>query len=151
MSAVIINNPLRPHDEGTPAPVGDEPDSRSLGRLVGDLTEQVPDLIRAELRLAQAEVAEKGKRLGIGAGMLGAAGVVALFAVGTALAAAILALAEVVDGWLAALIVTAGLLVVAGFLAVVGQAQVKRGAPPVPKRAIEGLSDDVAVLKEVRP
>ena len=51
------------------------PDPRAL---VNQLTTQVPELIRSEIRLAQAEMAEKGKRAGIGIGMFSGAGLLAL-------------------------------------------------------------------------
>ena len=57
-------------------PSGSDP---TLGALVHDLTTQVPELIRSEIRLAQAEVAEKGKRAGIGIGMFSGAGLLAFF------------------------------------------------------------------------
>ena len=56
----------------------------TLGALVHDLSQQIPELIRSELRLAQAEVTEKGKRAGLGIGMFGAAGLLAFFGVGDA-------------------------------------------------------------------
>ena len=61
-----MSEPTRP----TPAPPsGADP---TLGALVNDLTTQVPELIRSEIRLAQAEVTEKGKRAGLGIGMFSA-------------------------------------------------------------------------------
>jgi uncharacterized membrane protein YqjE len=74
-------------------------DDPTLGALVHQLTQQVPDLIRSEMRLAQAEVAEKGKRAGVGIGMFSVAGLLAFFAIGTLIATAVLALALVVDAW----------------------------------------------------
>ena len=70
----------------------------TLGALVHELTTQVPELIRSEMRLAQAEVAEKGKRAGIGIGMFSAAGLLAFFGLATLLATVVLALALVDDG-----------------------------------------------------
>jgi hypothetical protein len=81
---------------------------------VHDLTQQVPQLIRSELRLAQAEMTEKGKRAGIGIGMFSAAGVLAFLGLGSLVATAILALAHVLPDWLSALIVGVVLFAVAG-------------------------------------
>ena len=68
-----------------PGPVPSRTEEPTLGALVHDLSQQIPDLIRSELRLAQAEVAEKGKRAGLGIGMFSAAGLLAFFGVaGTA-------------------------------------------------------------------
>jgi uncharacterized membrane protein YqjE len=121
---------------------------RSLGELVQQLSSQTSALVRQEIRLAQLELQEKGKRAGIGAGLFGGAGVVALFGVGTLIAAAVLALATAVDAWLAALIVAAVLLLVAGVLALGGRKQVDRAAPPVPEQAVESVQRDVEEVKE---
>jgi uncharacterized membrane protein YqjE len=117
---------------------------------VSRLGEQVSTLIRSELRLAQAELQEKGKRAGIGVGLFGGGGVVALLGAGALVACAILALALVVDAWLAALIVGVVLLAVAGILALVGRSQVQRAGPPLPTEAVEGLKQDIQTVKERR-
>ena len=74
--------------------------------MVKRLGDQTSELARQEVELAKAELAEKGRALGIGAGAFGAAGEVGLFAFGALTATVILALAEAMDAWLAALIVT---------------------------------------------
>jgi MFS family permease len=126
---------------------GQEP---TLGALVHDMTQQISTLVRDELRLAQAEMAEKGKRAGIGIGMFGAAGVMALFGGGALVATAILALALVLPAWLAALIVAVLLFAVAGVLALVGKGSVSKATPAKPERAIEGLKEDIATVKGER-
>lgn len=125
------------------------PDQRdaSLGTLVSDLSAQIPELIRSELRLAQAEVAEKGKRAGIGIGMFSVAGLLAFFGLATLITTAILAIAEGLAPWLSALIVTVLLFVIAGIAAVLGKKKVAEAGPPKPERAIEGLKQDVATVK----
>jgi uncharacterized membrane protein YqjE len=128
----------------TPTPSGSDP---ALGALVHDLTRQMPDLIRSELRLARAEVAEKGKRAGIGIGMFSAAGLLAFFGTATLTATAVLALALAVDGWLAALIVAVVLFAGAGAFALIGKNQVEEAAPPVPERALAGVKEDMATVK----
>jgi uncharacterized membrane protein YqjE len=127
----------------SPQPTGDEP----IGALVHRLTEQVPELIRSELQLAQAELKEKGKSAGIGAGAFGAAGLLALYGVACLLAAAIIALALAVEPWLAALIVGVVLLGAAGVAALVGKKSVEQATPPAPEQAIAGIKEDVATVK----
>jgi uncharacterized membrane protein YqjE len=122
----------------------------TLGAIVNQLTTQVPELIRSEIRLAQAEVAEKGKRVGLGVGMFSGAGLLAFFGFGTLLATIILALSLVMDGWLAALIVTIVLFAVAGVLALVGKKQVQQATPLQPQRAVEGVKEDIATVKGQR-
>jgi hypothetical protein len=122
-------------------------EDRTISELLRQLTEQTTGLAQKEIELAKAEMALKGRRLGLGAGALSAAGVVALFALGAATAAAILGLASALDDWLAALVVAGTYLLVAGVLALVGRAKVRAGTPPVPEQAVESVKDDVELAK----
>lgn len=131
-----------------PAGNGDSSDSASAGELVARLSTQLTTLVRDEMRLAQAELAQKGKKAGLGAGLFGGAGAVALYGVGALVACAILGLASVMDAWLAALIVGVVLLVLAGILALVGKKEVAQAGSPVPQEAVAGLKKDVATVKE---
>ncbi len=130
-----------------PAATGSDP---TLGALVNDLTTQVPQLIRSEIRLAQAELTEKGKRAGLGIGMFGGAGIVALYGVGALIATLILLLALAMDAWLAALIVTVVLFAIAGVLALLGKKQVDQATPMAPEMAVEGVKEDIATVKGQR-
>jgi len=120
---------------------------RSIAELVRDLSEQSSELARKEIELAKTEMSLKAKRLGVGAGAFGAAGLVGLFALGALTATLILALATAMDGWLAALIVTAVYAAIAGVLALVGKRRVDAGTPPVPERAIDSTQRDVEYAK----
>jgi uncharacterized membrane protein YqjE len=120
---------------------------RSTAELLKELSDQTTALVRKEVELAKAEMSERAKRVGVGAGMLGGAGLLALFALGALTACLILALDIVVDAWLAALIVALLYGAVAGVLALVGRKGVKEGAPPVPQDAIASAKEDVAWLK----
>jgi uncharacterized membrane protein YqjE len=124
------------------------PADASTPELISRLSEQSSRLVRDELRLAQAELLEKAKSLGRGAGMFGAAGLVAFFGIATMLTTVILALALAVDAWLAALIVTVVLLGIAGVLIVVARRQVSRGLPATPQKSIESVKQDVETVKE---
>ena len=121
----------------------DEP----IGALVHRLSEQIPELVRSELRLAQAELTEKGKKAGIGIGMFSAAGLLAFFGLATLITTAILALALVLPAWLAALIVAIVILAVAGGVAMAGKKEVEQATPPAPEMAIAGVKEDVATVK----
>jgi len=124
-----------------------EPPDEPLGAIVHRLSEQVPELVRSEMRLAQAELTQKGKAAGIGAGLFSAAGVLALFAFGTLVAAAVLTLDLVLPAWAAALIVAGVLLLVAGIAAMVGKKEIGEATPPQPERAVAGMKQDVSTLK----
>ncbi|TQN43514.1 putative superfamily III holin-X [Blastococcus colisei] len=124
------------------------PENATTGQLIGQLTEQITRLVRDETRLAQAEVTQKAKKLGVGAGLFGGAGLFAFFGLAVLIATAILALALVLPDWLAALIVAVVLFAVAGVLALVGKKDVQKGSPPVPTEAISSVKADIATVKE---
>src|SRR3954466_15738616 len=120
---------------------------QSTRDLVQDLTRQTSTLIRQEMRLAQAELTEKGRHASRGAGMFGGAGLVALYGVGALIAAAILGLATVIEPWIAAAAVGGGLLVIAGILALTGKKEIEEATPPKPEQAIESVQQDVDTVK----
>lgn len=122
--------------------------SPTTPELVTRLSQEVTQLVRDELRLAQLEVTDKAKTAGVGVGMFGAAGVLAWFGFGTLLATAVLALALVLDAWLAALIVTVVLFAAAGVAAVLGKNKVQQAAPAVPQEALASARLDVQTAKE---
>jgi tetrahydromethanopterin S-methyltransferase subunit C len=140
----------QPTDDAAPRAVVPAPDpsQASTGELVGQLTDQVSRLVRDEVRLAQAEVTQKAKRLGIGAGLFGGAGVVALLGVGALVTAAILGLANVLPGWLAAILVAVVLFLIAGVLALLGKKDIQQATPPLPTETIASVQADVATVKE---
>ena len=124
--------------------VGVERPSREL---VNELPALVTRLVRDEMKLAQTEMARKGKRVGAGAGMLGGSGLLALYGVACLLACAIAAISLKLHVWLAALIVGAAVLVVAGILALVGRASLKKSTPPVPRQAISSVKADISTVR----
>lgn len=135
------------------APPGRLPDPTgepTIGALVHDLSVQVPELIRSEMRLAQAELTAKGKRAGMGLGAFGAAGLLAFYGVATLIATAVIALALALPAWLSALIVGVALLVVAGIVALVGKKKVDQATPLKPERAMTGVQEDIATVKGER-
>ena len=119
----------------------------SVGDLVKQLSEQTSTLVRQEMRLAQAELQEKGKKAGIGAGMFGAGGLVAFFGAATLIAAAVLALSTGLEPWLSALIVGVVLLIAAGVAALMGKKQIEQATPPAPEQAIQSVKRDVDTVK----
>lgn len=130
---------------GTPATAAS---TASTGELVKMLSEQVSTLVRSEVQLAQTEVKEKGKKLGVGAGLFGGAGFIVLYALNAAFATAIIVLHLFLPLWLSALIVTAALFLVGAILALLGRREVKQGSMPVPRQAIESTKKDVAAVRE---
>ena len=121
---------------------------QSTAELVKSLTEQVSRLVRDELKLAEYEMTGKAKRLGRGAGMFGGSGLIALYAIGCLLAAAIIGLALAVPAWLAALIVGLVLLGAAGVAALMGKRQVGKATPAAPEQTVQSVRADVEEIKE---
>jgi uncharacterized membrane protein YqjE len=125
-----------------------DPKDASTGELIGRLSEQVSTLVRDEVRLAQAEVTQKAKRLGVGAGLFGGAGLVAVLGLNALITAAILALANVLPGWLSAIIIAVVLFAVAGVLALLGKRDVQQATPPLPTETIASVQADVETVKQ---
>lgn len=144
-----MDEPTVRHPDPPPGAAGGaEP---TLGALAHQLTTQVPELIRSEIRLAQAEMAEKGKRAGLGLGMFSTAGLLAFFGAATLVATAVLALALVLDAWLAALVVALLLFAAAALFGMMGKKKVDEATPLKPERAVEGVTDDIATVKGQHP
>ena len=121
---------------------------QSTADLVKQAAEQISRLVRDELRLAQAEITEKGKRAGIGAGLFGGAGVVALYGLAALLTSIVLLLALAMPAWVAALIVAVVLFGTAGVLALAGRGQVRQATPPMPAEAMESVKADINTVTE---
>jgi Flp pilus assembly protein TadB len=121
---------------------------KTTAELVKTASEQISRLVRDELKLAQAELAQKGKHAGIGAGLFGAGGLIALYGVAALLTAVVLLLAYVMPAWVAAVIVGVLLLGVAGLLALVGKKQVQQATPAAPEETVRNVKADVATVKE---
>jgi uncharacterized membrane protein YqjE len=121
---------------------------RSTAELVRLASEQVSRLVRDELKLAQVELARKGKHAGIGVGLFGGAGMFVGYGVATLVATVVLALGLVMPYWLASLIVAVVLLLVAGVLALVGRNQVKKATPPLPEDAVSSVKTDIETVTD---
>ena len=129
---------------GGPArPVTDQ----STSELVQRASEQLTRLVRDEIALAKAELAEKAKHAGIGVGLFGAGGVFALYGVGAMVATLIIVFHLFLPLWLAALTVTVLLFVIAGVLALLGKNQVTKAVPAEPTEAVASVKADVDEVK----
>ena len=121
---------------------------QSTAELVQRASEQISRLVRDEIALAKAELAEKGKHAGIGIGLFGGGGVLALYGTGAAVATLIIVFDLFLPLWLASLIVTVALFALAGIMALIGKSQVSKAMPPEPKAAIESVKADVDEVKQ---
>jgi uncharacterized membrane protein YqjE len=122
-----------------------------MGQLFKQLSEDLSVLVRQELRLAQTELTEKGKKAGVGVGMLGGAAIAGLLALGALTACLIAVLATGMEVWVAALIVTMLYAVVAGVLTLSGKNRVTEATPPVPEQTIETVKEDAQWAKTQLP
>jgi uncharacterized membrane protein YqjE len=120
--------------------------SHSTGELVKELSEQTTTLVRKEIELAKAELSEKGKVAGQGAGMFGGAAVLGLLALGTLTAMILAVLDKAMDFWVAALIVTLVYGAIAAVLAMSGRDRVKQVTPPA-EQTVETVKEDVQWAK----
>lgn len=120
----------------------------SVGQLSSQLGQQVSRLVRDEMALARVEATQRAKRVGVGVGMFGVAGGLAFFGACCLVTAAILGFANVLQPWLAALLVAAILILLAGFIALPGWKGVTAKRPPVPQDSVDSLKADVAAVKE---
>ncbi|MEU9925426.1 phage holin family protein [Streptomyces griseoluteus] len=119
-----------------------------VGELVQRASQQLTELVRGELRLAQAEMKEKGKLYGKGGGLFGGAGLVGFLTLQALVATAIAGLAVPLPVWAAALIVTVVLGAVTAVLALTGKKEIGQAAPPTPEQTIDSVQADVAEIKE---
>ncbi|MFD4481380.1 MULTISPECIES: phage holin family protein [unclassified Streptomyces] len=137
-----------PHTTGRDSAGRTATHSEPVGELVQRASQQLTELVRGEMRLAQAEMKEKTRRYGKGSGLFGGAGLVGFLTLQALVATAIAALAVPLPVWAAGLIVTAVLGLIAAVLAMTGKKEVGRAAPPIPEQAIDGVKADVAEIKE---
>jgi hypothetical protein len=136
MADVLNGKPVRPVAE------------QSTAELVQTASEQISRLVKDELALAKAELAEKGKHAGIGIGLFGAGGVFVFYGVGATIATLIIVFDLFLPLWLAALIWTVVLFLAAGVLALFGKNQVTKAVPPEPQATIESVKLDVDEVKQ---
>ena len=120
---------------------------RPLGDVARELTRDVSLLVRQEVELAKAEMAQKGRVAAPGLGMISGAGVVGLMAAGALTAFLILVLSVFLPEWGSALIVGAVLAAVAYVLAKQGKERVSDAGTPVPEQTIETVKEDVEWAK----
>jgi uncharacterized membrane protein YqjE len=119
---------------------------RPIGELVKDLSSQTSTLVRQEIQLARAELQQKGKLAGKGAGMLGGAALAGLLALGALTAGLIALLDKAMETWVAALIVMALWAIVALVLAKAGQRSLQKVTPPAPQ-TVETVKEDIQWAK----
>jgi Putative Actinobacterial Holin-X, holin superfamily III len=120
---------------------------RSIGELFGKLSNELSTLIRQEMELARAELTEKGKQAGKGAGLFGGAATVALLGAGAITAGIVLLLALLLPDWLAAIVVGLVYVGIAALLGLKGRDEIQQATPPVPEQTVDTVKEDVQWAK----
>ncbi|MEU4621885.1 phage holin family protein [Actinoplanes sp. NPDC023801] len=119
----------------------------STADLVSQAAAQISTLVRDELALAKAELAEKGKRAGVGGGLFGGAAVLAWFGIGLLLTLAVVALDLVWPLWLSILVVMIVVFAAAGIAAMLGKKQLSKSSPLLPQDAMASVEADMETVK----
>jgi hypothetical protein len=125
-----------------------DPREEPIGELLSTVKEEGANIIGQEIKLAKAEMTEKAKDVGIGAGMFGGAGYVANLAALAFMLTLIFALAEAMAPWLAALIVTVLFGAGAAALALMGKKKIQQAGPPIPEQTVESVKQTIETVKE---
>ncbi|MFD1364102.1 phage holin family protein [Actinoplanes sichuanensis] len=121
--------------------------SASTADLVSQAAAQISTLVRDELALAKLELAEKGKRAGVGGGLLGGSAVLGWFGLALLVTLAVVLLDLVWPLWLAVLVVMVVVFAAAAVAALLGRQKLKAATPPVPGDAVAGVQADVQTIK----
>jgi protein-S-isoprenylcysteine O-methyltransferase Ste14 len=125
---------------------------KQLGDIVGDVTTKASLLVKEEIELAKAEISQKAKRLGVGAGLIAVAGVFMVFFLIFFLHMLAIGFSDWFDlrPWVGYAMVCILLLVFAVILALVARKMFKKGSPPVPQMAIDEAKKTRAAIEEAR-
>ncbi|GAC1502508.1 MAG: hypothetical protein NVS1B14_07320 [Vulcanimicrobiaceae bacterium] len=129
----------------TPRRHSEEP---SLPEAMKDLAENLSALVRADLEAARAEMVEKAKNAGLGAGMLSGSAVTGLLTIICLTGLAAVGLSAIVKVWIAALIVTLFWGIVTAVLVLVGKRKLQKVGPPIPQETIEMVKEEVATIRD---
>jgi uncharacterized membrane protein YqjE len=122
-----------------------KPDA-SIGELMTQLSAQVSRLVRDEMRLAQTELRQSAKSVGLGAGLLSGAAVLAAFGMASLITAAIAAIAIALPVWAAALVVGAAVLFASGIAALLGRKRAGQATPAAPQ-TVANVKKDVQQVR----
>ena len=124
------------------------PNGASTAELVSLAASQISTLVRDELALGKAELAEKGKRAGLGGGLFATAGILAMYGVGLLLALFVALLDLAWPLWLAILVVLVVVFAAAGVAALIGRKKIESAGPAVPQETASSVQADLQTMKD---
>lgn len=122
-------------------------DNRSVGELLAELSQETAELVRREMRLAEAEITQKAYRAGMNAGLLGAGGAVAYAGLLAVVAGAIMLFGRSARPWVSAILVGLSLAGAGALLALKGVEALRREGV-VPQETVETLEENKEWLKD---
>ena len=123
-----------------------DPGDRSFSNVLENIVGNVQEIIRAEVRLAKAEVREEAAKAGRASVILGAGAVLALYALGFFFLAALFALEMTLAPWLAAIILTVAIGIAASLLIAMGVKRMKH-VHPRPEKTIHSIQENLEWAK----
>ncbi|MEV8533230.1 phage holin family protein [Streptomyces sp. NPDC051211] len=135
---MALSSPEGPAAPAQTPPAASDP---SIGDLIGEISQDLSQLLRDEIELAKAEIKQESAEAGKAVGMLGGAGYAGHLVLLLGSLTVVFALANVMDIVWAALIVTALWAVVGGVLYVTGRKRL-RGVNLKPEQTVETLKED---------
>lgn len=136
-----------PHPPRSPA-AAPSPQELTTVELIDRLSSQVSTLVRTEIANAVGEIKTKSGRLGVGIGLSGIGTLLLLYGVATLIATAVLAVATLVQPWLAGLLVAVVVIGAGAVLVGIGASRAKSAAPPVPANTAASIRKDVTIVKD---
>ena len=142
----------RPPNGSTPIPAPGRPAVErarepSVGQLFSDVAAGISSLIQAEIALAKAELKQEVSKAAAGVAGLAVAAAAGLMIVPLVSLAAVYALAQVMAGYWAALIVAGAWTLVAAVAGLFGALRLRK-VNPVPTQAIEAVKEDVRWVRD---
>jgi uncharacterized membrane protein YqjE len=120
---------------------------RSVPELLGNIVNNIQQIIRSEFTLAKAELQEKASEASQPATALGAALLLGFYGLGFLLLAAVYALSTIMAAGYAALIV-GGVLILVSIVLATSSVKKLKSLRPAPERTIQTLKEDVQWAKE---
>lgn len=124
------------------------PAQASTAELVNNAASQISRLVHDEFELAKLEMQSKAKQMGLAAGLMASAVLLARIGLVLAWTLLVVALANVWPLWLAVAVPMAGAFVLAGGAALVGKRRLASATPPVPTEATESVRADLRVAQD---
>ena len=118
-------------------------DSEGMPEALKQFASDVLVLVRQEIELARAEMTEKVKSAGVGAGILSGSALAAIFTLASLTGLVVIALSLVLPLWASMLLVTVLWAGTTAILGLLGKKKVADAAPFLPEQTIANVKEDI--------